>query len=158
MMLGIFQFHVHFSVNHVFVMCKFYVERSSSAVERQNQGSAGSNPGPLLPFRSLGIFDVPRYPSSLGYLNKYQTTDWWKYYMGEYFSYSNCSIAECFPKKLGWWRNEQVCHGVKCKAIWAVLWIGWYKDIYRLSFKIHGSHSAIRGFGAIEPSVMIGTS
>ena len=28
----------------------------------------------------------------------------------------NCSMAECFPEKSNWYRNEQACQEVKCKA------------------------------------------
>ena len=31
-------------------------------------------------------------------------------------SRSNCSVADCFPKKSSWRRNEQVCHGVNYKV------------------------------------------
>ena len=33
------------------------------------------------------------------------------------YSFRNCSVAECFPEKLRWPWNEQVCQGVKCKAL-----------------------------------------
>ena len=36
--------------------------------------------------------------------------------MNEYSSRSNCSMVECFPEKLKWPWNEQVCQGVKCKV------------------------------------------
>ena len=33
------------------------------------------------------------------------------------WSSRNYSVAECFPEKLRWPWNEQVCQGVKCKAL-----------------------------------------
>ena len=34
--------------------------------------------------------------------------------MIEWSSFSNYSVAECFPEKLSWCRNEQVCQEMKC--------------------------------------------
>ena len=51
-----------------------------------------------------------------------QSTNLYKRVLGldstwKYVSNSNCSMAECFPKKLSRCRNEHVCQGVKCSAL-----------------------------------------
>ena len=38
-------------------------------------------------------------------------------YVSEHSSCSNCSVAECFPERSSWHRNEQLCQGVKGKAL-----------------------------------------
>ena len=38
-------------------------------------------------------------------------------YVSELSSSNNFSVAECFPEKLKWPWDEQVCQGVKCKAL-----------------------------------------
>ena len=48
---------------------------------------------------------------------------WWEFVTGQ-TSCSNCCVAECFPEKPSSSRNEQVCQGVKCKAISVVLRTG----------------------------------
>ena len=71
------------------------MDRGSSAVECQtrNQESLGSNP-PSVPFQSLGIFVLSTTPQ----------------FTRLYFAW-----LECFPEKLRWCWNEQVCQGVTCK-------------------------------------------
>ena len=57
----------------------------------------------------------PRRPSSLICINEYLAID----SGGNVNEQSSRVIAawlECFPEKSSWCRNEQVCHGSKCKA------------------------------------------
>ena len=55
-------------------------------------------------------------PSSISYINCYRQCwecEW-------IVSVRNCSGTRMLP----WCRNEQVCQGVKCKALWSVQWTG----------------------------------
>ena len=69
---------------------------------------------PLLLFFSLNIFALSTRPSSPRCINEYLAID----SIGissEQFPPSNCSVAECFPEKSNWYRNEQVCQGWSIK-------------------------------------------
>ena len=92
------------------------MERGSSDVERWtlNRHSPGSNPLSCCSETSPFSFS-PRRPSSLSCINVYLAED--SDGNVSAVALSNCSVAECFPEKSSWRRNEQVCQGLKCKAI-----------------------------------------
>ena len=90
-----------------------YLERGSSVVEcrTRNRESPGLNP----PFATISKFVL--FTTS-------QSTQLYEYLAidsgGNLSEYSSRAIAawlECFPEKSSWCRNEQVCQGVKCKAL-----------------------------------------
>ena len=59
---------------------------------------------------------------------------------------SNCSVAECVPEKSSWCRNEQVCQGVKCKALCAVQWTGYIRtNLYRSFMYVFGLSFTLPG-------------
>ena len=82
--------------------------------------------------RSAWGWSVKRFEQSQGLdtalyknliLNEYLATDRGylkKPYLNEKSLHSNCRVAECFPEKSRWFRNEQVCQGVKYKLLWTV--------------------------------------
>ena len=83
------------------------MERGISVVEcrTHNRERPGSNP----PFATVSKFG---HFHSLSCMNEYlaiysdgNVNDWLR----------NCSVAESFPEKSSWCRNEQVCQGAKCK-------------------------------------------
>ena len=97
------------------------VECSGSAVEcrTRNQESPGSNPVCCY-FEDWPFSFSPRRPSSLSCINEYLAIG-----SGENASeWSSCSMYHGWEKS-SWCWNEQLCQGVKCKALWAVLtdWI-----------------------------------
>ena len=91
------------------ISCHVVVERGSSAVECRTRirNSPGSNPS-FLAVRSSGGSFSPRRPSSVSCMIEY---------VSESSSLVIAAWLECFPEKLSWCRNEQVCWGVKCKAL-----------------------------------------
>ena len=82
---------------------------------------------------TLCHFPSPHRPSSLSCINEYLVIDGDGNNVNEWSSRNNCSVAECFPGKPSWCRNEQVCRGVTCKALWAVQWNG-YCVIWKHTF------------------------
>ena len=99
-----------------------YVECGSSVVKcrTRNWESPGSNPLCYC-FEVWAFSFSPRCPSSLSCINgcKRGYRLWWRC---EWIVFTpNC----CFPEKLSWCRNEQVCQGVKCKVLWAVQLTGY---------------------------------
>ena len=71
---------------------------------------------PSLPFQNLVIFVSPRHVSPLSCINEYLVID----SGGNVSEQSLHLIAvwlECFQEKSSWYRNEQVCQGVKCKGL-----------------------------------------
>ena len=69
----------------------------------------------LLPFRSLGNFvlsAMPQFIQLWKLVPSYRR--WWKY---EWIVFA---WLEWLPQKSSWCQTEQVCQGVKCKALWTV--------------------------------------
>ena len=54
---------------------------------------------------------MPHCLGSLSYTHEYLAIDGGGYTCERIVLFSNCSIAECFPEKLNWFWNEQVCWG-----------------------------------------------
>ena len=95
------------------------MERGSSAVECWREPGFES---PLLLFRSLGNLFLSI--DSLSCINEYLAID----SGGNVIKWSSPVVAawlECFLEKSSWCRNEQVCQGVKCKALSAVQQTGY---------------------------------
>ena len=67
--------------------------------------------------------------------------------MNEKSSRNNSSVAECFSVKSRWRSNEQVCQGVKCKALLNSHkdWIPSYRRTYNQEVKYftHGRYCLI---------------
>ena len=69
---------------------------------------------PLLPFQCLGIFFIPLTPQSTQLHKEYTVVEMWVF--------SRLVIAawlECLLDKPSLCRNELVCQGEKCEALWA---------------------------------------
>ena len=92
-----------------------YARVGRGSVVVRTSGSHSRQPGfesSCCRFEALEISFIPRGHSSLSCINEYLATERERGgYLNELSSRSNCSVAECFPE------NEQVCQGVKCKAI-----------------------------------------
>ena len=113
--------YCHFQMNDThlqkFGLLKVTVGRDSIPVRRPD--SQSREPGfksHCGRFEPLASVITPRCHSSLSCINEYLAIQSGGY-VNEEPSRSNSSVAEYFPKKLRWPWNEQVCQGVKCKAL-----------------------------------------
>ena len=107
------------------------MEHGSSAVEcrTRNRKILGSSPL-LLPFRSLGMFVLSTTPQLT---QLYKWVSGYRQYPVEIGVNSLHIIApklECFPEKLSWCRNEQVCRGRGGGVPWFPWQIGLIPLVY----------------------------
>ena len=73
----------------------------------------------LCPCETLGKFFTLYCSSSLSWIEELLAIDIGGYLYKQPLCI-NCSVAGCFSEKLRWCLIEQVCQGVKCKALWTV--------------------------------------
>ena len=109
---------------HALGLCQLMIiDKSTVAQLGRMPDTSSREPGiesPLLLLRRLDIFVISTTPQFTQLYKRVPFYRQWRKYVSEWSSRSNCSVAECFPEKSSWYRNEQVCQGVKCKALWLV--------------------------------------